>query len=84
VNTRAVIAGCRQQASHLRLRTLVGAYVDGELTGSQRARLAAHLTACWACSGYVETLRMIKQSLRRIDREHPTQPAHSLSRHPGR
>lgn len=74
MNTRAIIAGCRQHAAHLRLRTQVGAYVDGELTGPQRARVAAHLAACWACSGYAETLRMIKQSLRRVDRERPPRP----------
>jgi anti-sigma factor RsiW len=68
VNTRAIIAGGRQHAAHLRLRSQVDAYVDGELSGARRTRVAAHLAVCWVCSGYAETLRMIKQSLRRADR----------------
>lgn len=68
MNTRAIIAGCRRHAAHLRLRSQVGAYVDGELTGARRARVAAHLAVCRVCAGYAETLRMIKESLRRVDR----------------
>ncbi|NUP46349.1 MAG: zf-HC2 domain-containing protein [Catenulispora sp.] len=43
---------------------MVGAYLDGELTGADGPRVAAHLAVCWMCSGYAETLRLIKQSLR--------------------
>lgn len=56
--------GCRQWADHMQLRAQVGAYLDGELTGARRARVAAHLAVCWACSGYAQALRLIKQSLR--------------------
>lgn len=57
---------CRHLLEHARLRTLVGPYLDGELTGARRARVAAHLAVCWACSGYAETLRLIKHSLRTL------------------
>lgn len=55
---------CRDRLEHTRLHNRVGAYVDGELTGRQRLRMAAHLAACFACSGTAETLRLIKHSLR--------------------
>ncbi|MBS2963555.1 zf-HC2 domain-containing protein [Actinocrinis puniceicyclus] len=67
--------GCRQRAEHLRLHALVGAYVDGELTGMRRARVAAHLAVCFACSGYAEALRLIKQSLRSSPHRTPPCPA---------
>ncbi|NGO71360.1 anti-sigma factor family protein [Streptomyces boncukensis] len=57
-------AGYRERLRHLRLRGSVEAYVDGELTGVRRARVAEHLTACRACSGTAEALRLIKRSLR--------------------
>ena len=69
MNASHITDGCRQHIRHLRLRGLVGPYVDGELTGSARLAVAAHLAVCWACSGYAETLRLVK---------------HSLSRGPGR
>jgi anti-sigma factor RsiW len=47
----------------MRLHSHVDAYVDGELTGSKRLRMAAHLAACFTCSGTAETLRLIKHSL---------------------
>jgi anti-sigma factor RsiW len=49
---------------HVRLQGAVEAYVDGELTPARRAQVAAHLACCWACSGYAQTLRLIKASLR--------------------
>ncbi|UGY94608.1 anti-sigma factor family protein [Streptomyces gobiensis] len=57
-------AACREKIRHLRLRGDVAAYVDGELTGVHRARVAAHLGRCWSCSGDAESLRLIKTSLR--------------------
>lgn len=56
-------AECREALRHLRLRGFVESYVDGELTDTSRARFVAHLARCWACSGQVETLQLIKHSL---------------------
>jgi anti-sigma factor RsiW len=64
--------GCWQWADHMQSRAQVGAYLDGELTGARRARVAAHLAACWACSGYAQALRLVTQSLR--TRAHRTPP----------
>ena len=58
-------AECREGMRHVRLQGAVDAYVDGELTPARRAQVAAHLAYCWACSGYAQTLRSIKASLRR-------------------
>lgn len=55
---------CRRGLQHSRLRSLLDAYVDGELTAADRARVTAHLAVCFACSGSAETLHLIKQSLR--------------------
>jgi hypothetical protein len=62
---RRAWAECREKLRHLRLHGSVEAFVDGQLTGARRARMAAHLACCWACSGYAQTLRLIKASLRR-------------------
>lgn len=55
---------CRRQTRHLRYARLVGAWVDGELAEPTRSALAEHVTTCWACSGYAETVRLVKLSLR--------------------
>jgi anti-sigma factor RsiW len=68
---RQTCAECREKIRHLRLRGSLEAYVDGELTGSRRAEVAAHLACCWTCSGYAETLRLIKHSLRTGPRRAP-------------
>ncbi|NUR05208.1 MAG: hypothetical protein HOY79_54515, partial [Streptomyces sp.] len=62
---RHLCAECRQKVGHMRLRGAVEAYVDGELAGRRRARVAAHVACCFSCSGYVQTLRLVKASLRR-------------------
>ncbi|MEU3199384.1 zf-HC2 domain-containing protein [Streptomyces sp. NPDC006996] len=48
----------------MRLRGDVEAYADGQLTGAHRMRVAAHIACCWACSGTLQLLRLIKASLR--------------------
>jgi hypothetical protein len=45
---RQTWAESRERLRHLRLRGCVEAYVDGELTGTHRARVAAHLARCWS------------------------------------
>jgi anti-sigma factor RsiW len=72
--------GCRHGYQHARLRPLLDAYLDGELSRSDRARVAAHLAACFACSGSVETLRLIKQSLRSRPRRTPADLAEARLR----
>jgi anti-sigma factor RsiW len=61
---RRLCGGCRQGLQHSRLRPLLDAYVDGELTPADRARVTAHLAVCFTCSDSAETLHLIKQSLR--------------------
>jgi anti-sigma factor RsiW len=64
-------AECREGLRHLHLRGSVEAFIDGELTGTHRTRVAAHLARCWTCSGHAETLRLIKHSLRTGPRRAP-------------
>ncbi|GAA4934826.1 anti-sigma factor family protein [Streptomyces coeruleoprunus] len=61
---RRLWAECRKKPRHGRLRGAVEAYADGELTGAHRTRVAAHVAGCRACSGSLQTLRLIKASLR--------------------
>ncbi|WP_236242968.1 anti-sigma factor [Streptomyces sp. CC228A] len=63
--TPGIWSQCRERLLHLRLRRSVGPYADGELTGAARARVAEHIARCWVCSGTLETLRLVKSSLRR-------------------
>lgn len=64
----------------MRLQRQIGAYLDGELSAVRRARVAAHLAVCWACSGYAEALRLIKQSLRTSPRRAPSSLAEARLR----
>lgn len=61
---REIWAECREKTRHLRLRGDLGAYADGELIGGRRAPMAAHLRCCWVCSGQLQTLLLIKASIR--------------------
>lgn len=65
-------AECREKCRRVRLRGWIEAYVDNQLTGPRRARVAAHLAACWACRGTAETLNLVKHSLRRASRRTST------------
>ncbi|WP_374194641.1 anti-sigma factor [Streptomyces sp. ISL-63] len=62
---------CRETIRHLRLRGQVEAYADGELAGNRRVRVAAHIDRCWACSGTLHLLQLIKASLRDSPRRTP-------------
>ncbi|MFP3986564.1 zf-HC2 domain-containing protein [Streptomyces sp. E11-3] len=73
---RHVWAECLERVRHLRLRGDLEAYADGELTGARRTRMAAHLDRCWVCSGRLQTLRLVKASIR----GHPHRAPASLSR----
>ncbi|MFH9071371.1 anti-sigma factor family protein [Streptomyces alboflavus] len=68
---RQLWADCCERVRHLRLRGSLEAYADGELTGARRAQLAAHVARCWVCSGSLQTLRLVKASLRTSPRRHP-------------
>jgi anti-sigma factor RsiW len=50
---------------HHRLRSLLGAFVDGELDTGAAERIRVHLRSCWWCSGDVQDLRLLKATLRR-------------------
>lgn len=50
---------------HLRLRSMVEAYVDGELDGATARAVRAHLRECWWCSADAQTHRLVRSSLRR-------------------
>lgn len=68
---RQLWAECREKIRHLRLRGDLEAYADGELTGVHRMRVAAHIACCWACSGSLQMLQLIKASLRGSPRRTP-------------
>ncbi|MEU9069843.1 hypothetical protein AB0E06_23960 [Streptomyces sp. NPDC048109] len=55
----------------MRLRGEVEGYADGQLTGAHRMRVAAHIACCWACSGSLQLLRLIKASLRHSPQRTP-------------
>ncbi|WP_234383457.1 anti-sigma factor [Streptomyces dysideae] len=57
------------------LRSAVGSYADGQLTGAPRARVAGHVARCWTCSGELLALRLIKTSVR----DHPRRAPASLA-----
>ncbi|MEU3143078.1 MULTISPECIES: hypothetical protein [unclassified Streptomyces] len=59
----------------MRLRRDVEAYADGQLTGAHHMQMAAHVACCWACSGSLQLLRLIKASLR----HHPHRTPPSLA-----
>ncbi|MFH5822901.1 anti-sigma factor family protein [Georgenia sp. AZ-5] len=45
---------------HLRLRTWVEPYVDGELDASRSREVAEHLNDCRGCSGLAELQRLVR------------------------
>jgi anti-sigma factor RsiW len=73
-------AECREKLRHLWLRGAVGTYADGQLTGARRARVAAHVASCWACSGELLALRLIKASVRGHPHRAPTSLAEARMR----
>ncbi|MEV4920918.1 zf-HC2 domain-containing protein [Streptomyces tirandamycinicus] len=80
-----VWAECRERLRHLRLRGDVEAYADGELTGARRAMVAGHIARCWACSGSLQLLQLVKASLRRTPGRAPVSLASArLRRYAGR
>lgn len=56
---------------HLRLRSKVQAYVDGELDAPAARKVRIHLRECWWCSGDAQTHRLVRAALRRR-RDHVT------------
>jgi anti-sigma factor RsiW len=69
--SRQLWAEGRERLRHLRFCGAVEAFADGELTGRRQVRVAAHIACCRACSGSLQTLRLIKASLRRSPRRTP-------------
>ena len=57
--------------AHRRMRRAVDAYVDRELPPSRAAVVELHLDECWGCSGYADTVRLMKRSLRRLAHRRP-------------
>jgi len=46
---------------HEELRSLIAGYIDGELTGEERARLQAHLALCRSCREELEAHERLKE-----------------------
>jgi anti-sigma factor RsiW len=57
--------------AHGRMRRAVDAYLDGELPPARAVAVEVHLDQCWGCSGYAETVRLMKRSLRRLAQRRP-------------
>jgi anti-sigma factor RsiW len=53
---------------------LVSDYLDGRLPPGDRARFEAHLAGCDGCSGYLEDIREVVNSLHELP-EPPADPA---------
>lgn len=77
---RPLWAECREKTRHLRLRGDVEAYADGELSDVHRIRMAAHIAGCWACSGSLQLLQLIKTSLQDSPRRTPASLASARMR----
>jgi len=48
---------------HLRLRTMLDAFVDDELAGEAAAQVSLHLPSCWWCGRDVQTIRLMRAAL---------------------
>ena len=49
-------------------RDLVGAYVDGELSGAERQAMAEHIASCPTCAAEADALRRVGEQLRVMGR----------------
>jgi anti-sigma factor RsiW len=58
--------------AHGRMRRAVDAYIDGELPPGRAVVVEVHLDECWGCSGYAESVRLVKRSLRRLAQRRPS------------
>jgi anti-sigma factor RsiW len=58
--------------AHGRMRRAIDAYVDGELPPAQAGVVEVHLDDCWGCSGYADTVRLMKRSLQRLAQRRPS------------
>jgi anti-sigma factor RsiW len=58
--------------AHGRMRRAIDAYVDGELPPARAVTVEGHLDECWACSGYADTVQLMKRSLRRLAQRRPS------------
>ena len=58
--------------THRGLRRAVDAYLDGELSPVRALAIEVHLDECWGCSGYADTVRLMKRSLRRLAQRRPS------------
>ena len=59
-------------SAHGRMRRAVDAYLDGELPPARAVAVEGHLDECWGCSGYADTVRLLKRSLQRLARRRPS------------
>lgn len=63
--------GKLRRRRHTRLRELLSAYLDGEVTEEERLQVDAHLEACVSCRGELEQLRGVVGLLRRMPQVEP-------------
>jgi predicted anti-sigma-YlaC factor YlaD len=60
------------RTAHGRMRRAIDAYLDGELAPARAMAVEGHLDECWGCSGYADTVRLMKRSLRRLAQRRPS------------
>ncbi|MBW3604412.1 MAG: zf-HC2 domain-containing protein [Actinobacteria bacterium] len=64
----ALLGRLRDRLECRRVRTLLQAFVDGELDARQRSRVEAHLAACRRCGLDVATYTVLIRRLHGLDR----------------
>ncbi|HEX5334039.1 MAG TPA: zf-HC2 domain-containing protein [Cellulomonas sp.] len=65
---------------HRRLRSMVAAFIDGELDEPTARAVRDHLRGCWWCSADAQTHRLVRASLRRRRGGPPSLPVARLRR----
>ena len=62
-----LISRVRDRIECMRVRPLLQSFLDGELDGPQRQRVATHLDACRRCGLAASTYESLKRRLREFD-----------------
>lgn len=74
---RELVARMRFRLDHRWAPERMSAHLDGELAGSQRARMERHLGACVECRRVLRGLMTVVEALHLLpDEQDPLDPAH--------